>query len=90
MGMTAILVIWPRHYEQTFVPLPLGGSTCNLVSVGPTVSEEMLFENVDDANVDIDADADTDGGKTTAYPINSPKAFGSGELKISTICHLLN
>ena len=35
------------HYEQTFVPPFNEGSTCNLVSTGLEISEEMLFENVD-------------------------------------------
>ena len=37
MGIAAILVMWPRHYEQTFVPPPNGVSACNLVSIGPAV-----------------------------------------------------
>ena len=36
---------------------------------------EMLFENVDDANAN-------DGRRTIAYPIRSPRTFGSGELTI--------
>ena len=56
MGMVAILVMWPRHYEQIFVPPPDGSSTCNLVSTGLAVSE-MSFENVD-----TDINADTDDG----------------------------
>ena len=51
MGMAAILVMCTRHYEQTFVPPPHGGSTCNLVSIGPPVSE-MSFENVGGADTD--------------------------------------
>ena len=53
MGMVAILVMSPRHYEQTFVSPPHGGSTCNLVLIGPALTKEM-FENVD-ANVDANA-----------------------------------
>ena len=37
MGMVAILVMWPGPFEQTFVP----------PSIGPVVSEENMFENVD-------------------------------------------
>ena len=47
MLMVAILVMWYKHSEQTFIPPPHGGSACNLVSSGPAVSEEMSFENVD-------------------------------------------
>ena len=45
MGMVAILVMWPRPFEQTFIPQPQGGSIWNLASIGLVVSEEM-FENV--------------------------------------------
>ena len=47
MGMAAILVMWPGPFEQTFVPPSQGGSRWNLVSIGPVVSEEKTFENVD-------------------------------------------
>ena len=47
MGMAAILAIWPEPFEQTFVPPSQGGSTWNLASIGPVVSEEKMFENVD-------------------------------------------
>ena len=47
MGMEAILVMWPWLSEQTFFPLPYGGSIWNLASTGPVVSEEKIFENVD-------------------------------------------
>ena len=46
MGMAAILVMWPGPFEQTFFPLYKGGSTRNLASIGPVVSEEKMFENV--------------------------------------------
>ena len=58
MGMAAILVMVPKYCVQTFVPQPHGGSTCNLVSTGPVVSEELSFENVDTA--DTNANVDTD------------------------------
>ena len=38
MGTAAILVMWPGPFEQTFVPLSQGGSTWNLVLIGPVVS----------------------------------------------------
>ena len=47
MGMAAILVMWPGPFEQTFVPPTQGGSIWNLSSIGPVISEEMMFENVD-------------------------------------------
>ena len=47
MGMAAILVMWPEPFEQTFVPLSQVGSLWNLASIGPVVSEEKMFENVD-------------------------------------------
>ena len=47
MGMAAILVMWPGPFEQDFVPPSQGGSIWNLASIGPVVSEEIMFENVD-------------------------------------------
>ena len=46
MGMAAILVMWQGPFEQTFVDPSQGGSTWNLASIGPVVSEEKMFENV--------------------------------------------
>ena len=45
MGMAAILVT-TLPFEQTFVSPSQGGSTWNLASIGPVVSEEKMFENV--------------------------------------------
>ena len=69
MGMAAMLVMWPRPFEQLFFPKGPGGCIWKLVAIGPVVSEEKSFEIVD--------------GRTTepAYTISSPGAFGSGELK---------
>ena len=47
MGMAAILVMGPGPFEQTFVPTSLGVSIWNLSLIGPVVSEEKMFENVD-------------------------------------------
>ena len=47
MGVAAILVMWPGPFEQTFVPASLGVSIWNLSLIGPGVSEEKMFENVD-------------------------------------------
>ena len=47
MGMAAILLIRPVPFEQIFKqPLP-GACIWNLIKIGPTVSEEKSFENVD-------------------------------------------
>ena len=46
MGMAAILVMWHRSFEQTFIPLYHGGSIWNLASIGLEVSKEKKFENV--------------------------------------------
>ena len=72
MGMAAM---WPRPFEQLFFPKGPGGYIWNLVAIGPVVSEEKSFEIVDGRRTD---------GRTRepAYTISSPKAFGSGELKI--------
>ena len=73
MGMAAMLVMWPRPFEQFFFPKVPGGCMWNLVAIGYVVSEEKSFEIVD--------------GRTTepAYTISSPGAFGSGELKIRVL-----
>ena len=72
MGMPTILVIWPKPFEQSFVPLYQGGSIWNLASVGPWVSEEKVFENVDNIHIHI--------WKTHAYLYykltNEPKGLG--------------
>ena len=44
MGVVAILVMWPRSREQTFVPLNHGGSTWNLASIGPAVLEKKMVD----------------------------------------------
>ena len=74
MGMAAMLVMWPRPFEQLFFPKGPEGCIWNLVAIGPVVSEEKSFEIVDGRRTD---------GRTTepAYTISSPGAFGSGELK---------
>ena len=73
--------MWPRIYEQIFVPPPHEGATCNLVSICPAVLEELLFENVDD--VDDADDADWGNGEpTTVNHISSPGTFGYGDLKL--------
>ena len=76
MGMAAMLVMWPRSFEQLFFPKGPGGCIWNLVAIRPVVSEEKSFEIVDGRTTD-------DGRRTTepAYTISSPGAFGSGELK---------
>ena len=83
MGMAAMLVMWPRLFEQLFFPKGPGGCIWNLVAIGPVVSEEKSFEIVDGRRTTYDGR--TDGRRTTepAYTISSPGAFGSGELKIT-------
>ena len=81
MGMAAMLVMWPRPFEQLFFPKGPGGCIWNLVAIGPVVSEEKSFEIVDGRRT---TDGQTDGRTTEpAYTISSPGAFGSGELKRS-------
>ena len=48
MGMTAIFIMWPGPFDQTFVPASYGDSTWNLASIGPMVSEEKMFKECDD------------------------------------------
>ena len=45
MDVVAILVMWPRPREQTFVPPSHWGSMWNLASIGPAVLEKKIFEN---------------------------------------------
>ena len=47
MGMAAMLVMWPRPFEQLFFPKGPKGCIWNLVAIGPVVSEEKSFEIVD-------------------------------------------
>ena len=47
MGMVAMLVMWPRPFEQFFFPKGPGGCIWNLVAIGSVVSEEKSFEIVD-------------------------------------------
>ena len=47
MSMAAMLVMWPRLFEQIFFPKGPGGCIWNLVAIGPVVSEEKSFEIVD-------------------------------------------
>ena len=55
MGMAAMLVIWPRPFEQIFFPKGPGGCIWNLVAIGPVVSEEKSFEIVDVRRTDDEA-----------------------------------
>ena len=48
MGLAALLVMWPRPFEQTFVLLSHRGSIWNLTLIGPAVTEEKMFKSVDD------------------------------------------
>ena len=57
MGMAAMLVMWPRSFEQFFFPKVPGGCIWNLVAIRPVVSEEKSFEIVDGRR--------TDDGRTT-------------------------
>ena len=74
MGMAAMLVMWPRPFEQFFFPKGPGGCIWNLAAISPVVSEEKSFEIVDERRTDRRT-------MEPAYTISSPEAFGSGELK---------
>ena len=56
MGMAAILTMWPRLREQTFVPQSMeaahGGFIWNMALIRPAVFEEKIFENVDRRQID--------------------------------------
>ena len=61
MGMVALLVMWPKSFEQLFFSKVPGGCIWNLVAIGPVVLEKKSFEIVD--------------GRTTepVYTISSPE-----------------
>ena len=73
MGMAAILVMWPGPFEQTFVPLSQRGSIWNLTLNDQAVSEEKMFESMDDRRR-------TDDGGLPIILANQ-WAFRSDELK---------
>ena len=62
MGVATILVMRPRCPEQTFVPPTPGDSTKKLALIGQAVSEEKMFEIVDN-------DGWTDAGPWVYYKL---------------------
>ena len=79
MGMVANLVTWQGPFEQTFVPPSQGGSTWNLASIHPVVSEEKMFENAD-THTHIHTYIRTTEAYLSYKLTTEPK--GSGELNI--------
>ena len=74
MGMAAILVMWPRPREHTFIPPSHWGSIWNLALIDQAVLEKKIFEN---------GGRWTDDGSWLYFKLsNEPK--GSGELKINS------
>ena len=70
MGMAAMLVMWPRPFEQLFFPKGPGGCIWNLVAIGPVVSEEKSFEIVDGRRKDRRTDRrTTDDGAFPSYKL---------------------
>ena len=47
MGMMTILVMWPKLFEQTYVPSSQGQYTWNLALIGQVVIEENKFKNIE-------------------------------------------
>ena len=47
MGIAAILVMWPRPFEEAFISPCQGASTWNLASIGLVVIEEKKFKNIE-------------------------------------------
>ena len=68
MGVAAILVMWPRCREQTFVPPTQAGFTYNLALIGQAVSEKKMFEIVDDGRTTDDRRR-TDAGPWVYYKL---------------------
>ena len=52
MGIAAILVMWPRAFEDAFVSPFQGGSTWNLTSIGLVVTEEKKLKNMNPRDLD--------------------------------------
>ena len=73
MGVAAILVMWPRLHEQTFVPLSHWGSIWNLALIGQAVLEKKVFENGG-------RQTEEDDGPWLYYKLTNDSK-GSGELK---------
>ena len=78
MGVAAILVMWPRPLEQTFVPPSHRGSIWNLALIDPAVLEMMIFEN---GGQTMDGQWTVDGPWLYYKLTNEPK--GSGELTMA-------
>ena len=71
MGVAAILGMWPRPHDQTYVPPSHWGSIWNLALIGQAILEKKFFEN---------GGRRTDDVPWLYYKLtNEPK--GSGELK---------
>ena len=47
MGTVAILVKWPKLFEQTYIPQYQGDATWNLASTCQVVTEEKKFKNIE-------------------------------------------
>ena len=79
MGMAAILVMWPKPCEQTFIPPSYWGSIWNLALIGQTVLEKKIFEN---GGRRTDDDRQTTDGRTTdhGYTISSPMSLNKTNL----------
>ena len=81
MGMTAILVMWPGPFEQTYVPPSHRSSIWNLTLIGPVVSEEKMLKECGRRLTTTD---DDDGRRTTEAYLSyklTKWAFDSGGLK---------
>ena len=76
MDVAAILVMWPRPCEQTFVPPSHWGSIWNLALIGPAILEKKIFEKCEQMD-----NGGMDDGPWLYYKLtNEPKC--PGELKI--------
>ena len=88
MGMAAMLVMWPRPFEQLFFPKGPGGCIWNLVAISPVVSEEKSFEIVDGRRT---TDGRTDGRTTDdgAFPsYKLPRSLRLRWAKKDTVVYL--
>ena len=65
MGMAAILVMWSRPHEQTFIPQTHRGCIWDLALIHPAVLEKKIFDG-DDGWMTTDNGRMTDRQRTMA------------------------
>ena len=78
MVIAAILIYGPWLFVQIFNAFLTEDSTWNLKKIGPGISEEKSFK-------DVDGRTDDERRRTASHQNSSSWAFGSGELFFKTV-----